>query len=58
MQGHLSAVTSLSLATDGWTVVSGSRDRTARVWDLRSGTAIATVPVHEAVEGELPATIV
>jgi U3 small nucleolar RNA-associated protein 13 len=32
---HLSAVTSLAVAPDGWRLLSGSRDKTVHVWDLR-----------------------
>lgn len=53
-QGHFSAVTSLAVCEDGWTLLSGSRDRTVHVWDLRTpdAEASATIPIHEAVEGE------
>jgi WD40 repeat protein len=50
-QGHFSAVTSLALAPDNWTLLSASRDRTVHMWDLRTHAKIATVPIHEAVEG-------
>ena len=51
LQGHFSAVTSLALAPDNWTLLSSSRDRTVHLWDLRTHAKIATVPIHEAVEG-------
>ena len=54
MQGHFSAVSSLSLAPDGWSLVSGGRDKVVHVWDLRKNTKLVTVPVYEAVEGEPP----
>eukprot|EP00955_Chlamydomonas_euryale_P056570 356470-Chlamydomonas_euryale.AAC.1 len=50
-QGHFSAVTSLSLSTDGWLLLSGGRDKVVNVWDLRKNARAATVPVFEAVEG-------
>ena len=56
-QGHFSAVSSLSLAPDGWSLVSGGRDKVVHVWDLRKNTKLVTVPVYEAVEGNsTPAT--
>lgn len=52
LKGHFSAVTSLSLSPDGWTLLSGGRDSIVIVWNLRNHTKLATVPVYEAVEGE------
>lgn len=54
LQGHFSGVTSLALAPDNWTLLSSSRDRTVHLWDLRTHAKIATVPIHEAVEGGRP----
>lgn len=50
-QAHFSAVTALSLTVDGWTLLSAARDKVAVLWDLRKYAKLATVPVHEAVEG-------
>ena len=44
-------MTSLSLSADGWTLLSAARDKVAVLWDLRKYAKLATVPVHEAVEG-------
>lgn len=52
LQDHFSAVTSLSLSVDGWTLLTAGRDKVAILWDLRSHTKIITVPVFEALEGE------
>ena len=52
LQGHYSAVTSLCLAPDGWSLISGGRDKVVHVWDLRKNTKLVTVPVFEALEGE------
>lgn len=52
LQGHYSAVTGLSLAPDGWTLISAGRDKVVHVWDLRKNTKLVTVPVYEALEGE------
>lgn len=53
LQGHYSAVTSLCLAPDGWSLISGGRDKVVHVWDLRKNTKLVTVPVYEALEGEI-----
>lgn len=52
LQGHYSAVTSLCLAPDGWSLISGGRDKVVHVWDLRKNTKLVTVPVYEALEGK------
>ncbi len=44
-------MTSLALAPDNWTLLSGSRDKTVHLWDLRTHAKTATIPIHEAVEG-------
>ena len=46
-------MTSLALAPDNWTLLSGSRDKTVHMWDLRTHAKTATIPIHEAVEGLL-----
>lgn len=51
LKGHFSAVTSLALSPDGWTLVSGGRDSVAIAWNLRDFSKIATVPVFEPLEG-------
>lgn len=53
IQGHFNAVTSLSIAPDGWTMLSAGRDNVAILWDLRANTKSATVPVFEAIEGQM-----
>ena len=52
LKGHFSAVTSLSLSPDGWTLLSGGRDSVVIAWSMRDHSKLATVPVFEAVEGE------
>jgi U3 small nucleolar RNA-associated protein 13 len=51
MQAHFTAVTSISMAPDGWTLLSAGRDKVVVLWDLRSNTKLATLAVFEAVEG-------
>lgn len=59
LQGHFSAVTSLSTSPDGWHLLSGGRDGVVIAWSLRDFSKVATVPVYEAVEGvvAVPATM-
>lgn len=48
-KGHADAVTSLSITSDGKYLISGSRDRTARLWDLK-GNEIIYYPTQEEVQ--------
>ncbi|MBC6475578.1 MAG: hypothetical protein GDA48_24520 [Hormoscilla sp. GM102CHS1] len=34
MTGHSGSVYSVAISSDGWTVVSGSHDRTIKVWGM------------------------
>lgn len=51
LKGHFSAITSLSLSPDGWTLLSGGRDSVVIVWNMRDYSKLATIPVYEPVEG-------
>ena len=53
LKGHYSAVTALSLSPDGWTLLSGGRDSVVVAWNMRDHSKLSTVPVFEALEGEL-----
>ena len=44
-------MTSLSLSSDSWTLVSAGRDKVVQTWDVRKHLKLTTVPVYEAVEG-------
>ena len=50
LQAHFSAVTSLAISEDGWTLLSGGRDGVVVLWNLKNYSKIATIPVYEAVE--------
>jgi U3 small nucleolar RNA-associated protein 13 len=50
LQAHFSAVTSLAISDDGWTLLSAGRDGVVVLWNLKNYSRISTVPVHEAVE--------
>jgi WD40 repeat protein len=44
--GHSSGVTSVAFAPDGKTALSGSQDKTLRLWDLASGREIRKFEGH------------
>lgn len=44
--GHLQSATSLAISPDGRMLVTGSYDRSAKVWDLASRALLATLPGH------------
>jgi WD40 repeat protein len=50
-QGHTRAVHSVAISSDGSQVVSGSADKTLRLWDMASGhcTRCTTFEVHDAI---------
>ena len=41
LYGHTGGVASVSFSPDGTRILTGSYDRTAKVWDARTGTALA-----------------
>ena len=45
-------VTSVAISHDGSTIVSGSEDKTLRVWDAASGNVRATLEGHSEVRAE------
>jgi len=46
LEGHTDRVLALAFSPRGHLLVSGGSDRTLRVWDLRTGTATATLGPH------------
>lgn len=44
--GHTSSVTSVALSADGQTLVSGSDDKTTKVWNLSTGQELRTPTGH------------
>jgi WD40 repeat protein len=47
LTGHRHAVTSLALSLDGVRAVSGSKDRSVKVWELPGGRCLDTLRGHE-----------
>jgi WD40 repeat protein len=46
LEGHVGPVNSVAVAPDGRTALSGSRDKTLRLWDLASGREIRRFQGH------------
>lgn len=46
LTGHRSSVTAVVFSPDGKTVLTGSSDKTARLWDTASGQALHTLQGH------------
>ena len=46
LEGHTWGVTGVSMTPDGRSAVSGSRDKTLRVWDLVTGRCLFTLEGH------------
>ncbi|GAB1544572.1 hypothetical protein NUACC21_72480 [Scytonema sp. NUACC21] len=44
LTGHSEKITSVAMTSDGLTVVSGSADKTIKVWNLTTGQLIRTLP--------------
>lgn len=47
LQGHTQDIYSLDYSYDGRLIVSGSGDRTARIWDAETGRPIHTLVVED-----------
>ncbi|KAK7265683.1 hypothetical protein RJT34_33306 [Clitoria ternatea] len=50
LDNHRSAVTSLAISEDGWTLLSSGRDKVVTLWDLHDYSNKKTVITNEAVE--------
>jgi WD40 repeat protein len=61
---HTEAITSLAMNREGSLLITGSLDRTAKIWDLQTRESVATLTGHQAAvnsvaigrSGELLAT--
>jgi len=46
LSGHIDGITSLTYSSDGTFLVSGSDDKTIRLWDIQTGGVIKTLCGH------------
>jgi ribosome assembly protein 4 len=46
MRGHVSAVYQIAFSADSRMLLSGSKDSTMKLWDLKSFKLIANLPGH------------
>jgi WD40 repeat protein/serine/threonine protein kinase len=49
LRGHTAAVSAIAFSPDGNHLVSAGHDRTARIWDTRTGAPIRTLTGHDDV---------
>jgi WD40 repeat protein len=52
LRGHTRPVTSVEFSPDGNLVVTGSKDRTARIWDAHTGALLHTLSRHSGTVGD------
>ncbi|EOY10125.1 Transducin family protein / WD-40 repeat family protein [Theobroma cacao] len=50
LEKHFSAVTSMAVSEDGWTLLSAGRDKVVNLWDLHDYRCKSTVPTYEVLE--------
>jgi WD40 repeat protein len=46
LKGHTSAIWSAAFSPDGSRIVTGSKDRTAKLWDAKTGAEVLTLRGH------------
>jgi len=46
LYGHTNSINSVAFSNDGTQVVSGSRDKTVKIWDASSGACLKTLEGH------------
>ncbi|CAH2072580.1 unnamed protein product [Thlaspi arvense] len=50
LEKHFSAVTSIAVSEDGWTLLSAGRDKVVNLWDLHDYSCKTTVATYEVLE--------
>ena len=53
MEGHTSTVSSVAFSPDSAVLVSGSWDKTVRMWNAHTGAQLAILKGHKATGGLL-----
>ncbi|KAJ6433817.1 hypothetical protein OIU84_017508 [Salix udensis] len=51
LERHFSALTSMAVSEDGWTLLTAGRDKVVNLWDLHDYVCKMTVPTYEVLEG-------
>jgi WD40 repeat protein len=49
LKGHTSAIRSLAFSPDGWRIITGSADHTARMWEAATDQEVAAWQAAERV---------
>ena len=47
LKGHENYVNSVAFSSDGSKIVSGSKDKTIRIWDVQFGSELTVLKGHE-----------
>jgi len=53
LQGHQQEIYSLEFSRDGGFIVSGSGDKSARIWDMATGSCVFDLRIEDLVQGEV-----
>jgi WD40 repeat protein len=48
-QGHGGLIKSIDFSTDGKRIITGSEDKTGKVWDIQTGTCVLTLIGHSGI---------
>ncbi|KAI5567217.1 hypothetical protein POPTR_013G079600v4 [Populus trichocarpa] len=51
LERHFSALTSMAVSEDGWTLLTAGRDKVVNLWDLHDYVCKMTIPTYEVLEG-------
>ncbi len=52
MQGHVQEIYSLDFSRDGQFLVSGSGDKTAKIWNIETGACVFDLKIEDFVMGD------